>query len=58
MVKIVNMRLIIITILSATLFCSTVHAQANVEMENNLKEAQVRYDANPKNADAIKLGAR
>ena len=47
------MRLIIITILSATLFCSTVHAQANVEMENNLKEAQARYDANPKNADAI-----
>ena len=47
------MRRFIITILSATLFCVTVHAQNSVEMENNLKEAQARYDANPKNADAI-----
>jgi tetratricopeptide (TPR) repeat protein len=47
------MRLFIITILTATLFCATVHAQDRLEMENNLKEAQARYDANPKNADAI-----
>lgn len=47
------MRRFIITILTATLFCVTVHAQSSVEMENNLKEAQARYDADPKNADAI-----
>jgi tetratricopeptide (TPR) repeat protein len=47
------MNRLIITILSVTIFCSTVHAQASVEMENNLKEAQAYYDANPKNADAI-----
>ena len=47
------MKLFIITILSATLFCATVHAQNSVEMENNLKEAQARYDADPKNADTI-----
>lgn len=47
------MRRFIITILSATLFCATLHAQDRSELENNLKEAQARYDANPKNADAI-----
>lgn len=47
------MRPFIITILSATLFCATVHAQVPPELENNLKEAQARYDANPKDADAI-----
>ena len=47
------MRRFIITILCATLFCATVHAQDRFELENNLKEAQARYDANPKNADAI-----
>src|SRR5688572_31007830 len=47
------MRRFIITILCATLFCATVHAQDRSELENNLKEAQARYDANPKNADAI-----
>lgn len=46
------MRPFIITILSATLFCATVHAQDPPELEN-LKEAQARYDANPKDADAI-----
>lgn len=59
---------VIIAILSATLlFATTIQAQDNfakrspppvsaearLEMENNLKEAQTRYDANPKNADAI-----
>jgi tetratricopeptide (TPR) repeat protein len=47
------MQRFIITILSATLFCATVHAQDRLEMENNLKEAQARYEANPRNADAI-----
>lgn len=47
------MRRLIITILTATLFCATVHGQDRVEMENNLKSAQARYDANPKDADAI-----
>ena len=47
------MRRFIITILSATLLCAMVHAQDRSELENNLKEAQARYDANPKNPDAI-----
>lgn len=47
------MRRFIITILSATLFCATAHAQDRPELENNLKEAQARYDANPKDAEAI-----
>src|SRR5688500_3075036 len=46
------MRRFIITILSATLFCGTGQAQDRPELEN-LKEAQPRYDANPKDADAI-----
>lgn len=62
------MRFFIITILSATLLFATttqaqdsfskrspppVSAEARSEMENNLKEAQARYEANPRNADAI-----
>jgi tetratricopeptide (TPR) repeat protein len=58
---------IIITILSATLLLPTtfgqdtftkrppppVSAEAKLEMEAKLKEAQTQYEANPKNADAI-----
>lgn len=55
---------LIITILSATLLLAgqdsftkrsppPVSAEAKVEMERKLKEAQVQYEANPKSADAI-----
>ena len=60
-------QLFIITILSATLSLTSttsqddftkrspppVSAEAKLEMETKLKEAQTQYDANPKNADAI-----